>query len=149
MTKWFDERARRTAALPPEKARKVREIEAALAKSNNALKDHFISLDTFERSARKVKSGRVSSGWPETVAKLRAELLRARARLDQLDTGLRAQRRLRDALTEAAAAVDAWHRGLRSSNIGEIDAALASMDRHFAKARSLGKAGVADLKQGR
>jgi len=146
MSGWFDERARRSAAVPPEKQRLVREIKAALAKSNNPIKDHFISLDTFERHAKKYGH---FSGLPEIVVKLRAELLRARGRLDELDTGLRAERRLSAALTESAAGVAAWHAGLKSRNLREINAALRSMERHFAKARSLGKAGAADLERGR
>jgi len=140
MSGWFDERARRSAALPPEKQRLVREIKATLAKSNNPLMDEFISIDTFERSAKKYR--RFDKELPVRVARLRAELLRARDRLDKLDTGLRAERRLSAALTESAAGVAAWHAGLRSRNLREIDAALRSMDRHFAKARSLGKAGA-------
>src|SRR3977135_2663454 len=102
-------------SLSPEQLRKVNQIKAALGKSNNPLKDHFISLDTFERSALQAKSGRVFAEWPKRIAGLQAETLRARGRLDQLDTGLRAQRRLHDALTELAAAFGAWHRGLSSN----------------------------------
>ncbi len=135
--------------LTPEQKRKIRQIEAALGKSDHALRDHFISLDTFGRSARKAKTGRVSTGWPETVAKLRAELLRARVRLDRLETGLRAQSRLHASLTELVAGVEAWHRGLVSTRAGEVESARASMRRHFAAADELAKRGLADLKRGR
>jgi hypothetical protein len=135
--------------LTPDQERKVREIRAALGKSDNRLRDDLISIRTFERSALKYKTGRIYAEWPVRIAGIRTELLRARARLDGLNTGLRAERRLQAGLTELAAAVDAWHRGLTSDRLDVIDAALASMKRHFAKAHQLGKAGLADLEQGR
>ena len=136
-------------SLSPEQFRKVNQIKTALGKSDRRLKDDFISIDTFERSAKEAKSGRVMAEWPQHIAGLQAETLRARGRLDKLDTGLRAQRRLHDALTELAAAFGAWHRGLSSNQIDEVDVALAKMKRHYANADRLGKAGLADLKAGR
>jgi hypothetical protein len=116
---------------------------------NRAIYDHLSSIETFERSARKSNTGRISAEWLKRIAGLETETLRARDKLDQLKTGLRAQRRLHDALTEMAAGFGAWHRGLASSQLDVIDEALASMQRHFAKADRLGAAGVADLKLGR
>ena len=136
-------------SLSPDQFRKVNQIKAVLGKSNGTLKDHFISLDTFERSAQKAKSGRVFAEWPKRVAGLQAETLRVRGQLDKLDTGLRAQRRLHDALTELAAAFGAWHRGISSNRVGEVDDALDAMKRHYDNADRLAKAGLADLKVGR
>ena len=135
-------------SLSPEQFRKVNQITAALGKSQK-LTDDLISINTFERSAMESKSGRVMAEWPQRIAGLQAETLRARGRLDKLDTGLRAQRRLHDALTELAAGFGAWHRGLTSNKIAAVDDAMASMKRHYANADRLGKAGVADLKAGR
>ena len=135
-------------SLSPEQFRKVNQITAALGKSQ-ALTDHLISINTFERSASKSTSGYVDPEWPQRVAGLRNEALRARGRLDRLNTGLRAQRALHDALTELAAAFGAWHRGLSSNQTAVVDDALASMKRHYANADRLGKAGLADLKAGR
>jgi hypothetical protein len=135
--------------LTPEQERKVRAIEAALDASDRALRDHFTSLATFERSALKVRTGRISPQWIATLSKLEAELGRMRARLDGLHTGLRAQRRLRDALTAQVSAVAAWREGLASNQLDEVDAALERMRRHAARATALGKAGLADLEAGR
>lgn len=135
--------------LTPEQKRKVAAIKAALGGSDNRLRDHMISINTFERSALKVKTGRITNEWPARIAGIRAELLRTRGRLDALNTDLRAEQRLRTALTELAAAVDAWHRSLTSDQVKVVDAARASMKLHFARAHQLGKAGLADLEQGR
>jgi hypothetical protein len=136
-------------SLSPDQFRKVNQIKAALDKSDNVLKDHLISITTFERSAVKAQSGRVFAEWPRRIAGLQEETLRARGRLDKLDTGLRAQHRLHDALTELAAAFGAWHSGLASNQTDEVDAAKARMQRHFASADRLGKAALNDLKRGR
>ncbi len=140
---------RRAVDLSPDQKRKVAEIKAALAKSDHAVHDHFYSLDTFERSARKARSGRIGVGWPETVGKLRAEMLRARDRLDALDTGLRAQHELRASLTDFAAGFEAWERGLNSGRVSVIEQEAIAMQRHFAQATARGKAGVSHLAKGR
>jgi hypothetical protein len=149
VTAWFDERALQAGGLTPEQTRKVRAIEATLGRSDRILKDHLISIDTFGKSAGKAKTGRVTAEWPRRIAGLQTETLAARARLDRLDTGLRAQRVLRSALTELASAFGAWHRGLSSTDVDVIDHARASMQRHFTNAGRLGRSGLADLKAGR
>jgi hypothetical protein len=153
--------AGQATTLSPEQERKVKEIKLALGaaapgtslanapKVNRAIYDHIVSIETFERSALKSNTGRISPEWLKRIAGLQTEMLGARAKLDQLNTGLRAQRRLHDALTEMAAAFGAWHRGLGSSDLNVIDEALASMQRHFANADRLGAAGLEDLRQGR
>jgi hypothetical protein len=135
--------------LTPERARKVRAIEAALERSDRVLKDHLISIETFGRSARKAGTGRVAAEWPRRIKGLEAETLAARARLDRLDTGLRAQHTLRAALTELASAFAAWHRGLSSNDAAVIERARASLQRHYTNAGRLGRAGRAELKAGR
>lgn len=135
--------------LSPERQRKVAEIKDALGRSDRAVYGHFVSLDTFERSAKQTGSGRVSGEWLKTLAKLREELLRARERLDQLNTGLRAEALLRRSLGDAAAAVDAWESALGSSDPDEIAAAMARMENHFAAAERNGSRGASDLKRGR
>src|SRR3954464_10940615 len=117
MTSWFEKRAVRAGGLTPDQQRKVRAIEAGLGKSDRAIKDHLISIDTFGRSARKAKTGRVFAEWPRRIAGLEAETLAARDRLDGLHTGLRAQSNLRAALTELASAFGAWSRGLSSTDL--------------------------------
>ena len=149
MTTWFDRRALSASALTPEQVRKVKAIEATLARSDRVLLDQLISIDTFERSARKARSGNIFAEWPRRIANLQRETLTARARLDRLDTGLRAQRMLRASLTELAAAFGAWHTGLTATDVQAIDRAIASMQRHYANAGRLGKSGLADLKVGR
>jgi hypothetical protein len=149
MTGWFDKRAVQAGALTPEQTRKVKAIVNALAKSDRLIKDHLISIDTFERSAMKVRSGRVTAEWPRRVAGMQSETLAARDRLGQLHTGMRAENTLRAALAELASAFGAWHRGLSSSDADVIDDALAHMKRHYANAVRLGKSGFLDLKAGR
>jgi hypothetical protein len=135
--------------LTPKQRRKVAQIKGALNRSTNALQDHFYSLDTFERSALKYASGKVSSEWVATLVKLHAELLRARDRLAALHTGLRAERAMRDALGELAAAVDAWRRGMAATTPEAVDAATSAARRHFANAEKVGKIALKDLEAGR
>ena len=149
MTAWFDKRALQAGGLTPEQTRKVKAIEAALGRSDRVLKDHFTSINTFEKSAIKAKSGRVMGEWPRRIKGLQAETLAARDRLDRLNTGLRSQRVLRSALTELASAFDAWHHALSSSDETVIEKARVSMNRHYTNAGRLGRSGLADLKAGR
>ncbi len=152
MREWFDSRADDAPrSLPPEKERKVREIKAALEESDGFLRAQFVSLASFERYAMKHVVRRLDylGSAINTLAKIHAELLRARDRLERLHTGLRAESLLRSALTETAAAVDAWRRGLDSTEIREVDASIVVMQRHFKKAGVLGRAGARDLRQGR
>lgn len=150
MSEWFDRGARRAAApdLTPVQQRKVNEIKAALGKSDRAVYDHLFSIQTFERSAMKARTGRITAEWPRRIAGVRNEVQAAHDRLGRLHTGLRAETRLRGALTELAAAFEAWHYGLTSTNVREIDGAIVRMKGHFAKAETLSKAGTADLKRG-
>lgn len=150
MNEWFDSRAQDAAAqLTADQKRKVRLIELALAKSDTRVRDHFRSLDVFERSYRKSTSGRISVAWVETLDKLRKELLRAKARLDDLNTGLQAERQLRLALRETALAVAAWRDGMATNDVAAIDRYLERMDRHFAKAERYGRHASVSLKRGR
>jgi hypothetical protein len=140
--------AGQATVLTPQQHQKVNQIKAALGKSDRAVFDHLYSIRTFERSAMKAKSGRISAEWPVRIAGVRNELQAAHDRLGGLHTGLRAESRLRAALTELAGAFEAWHFGLTSSKLGEIDGAIARMKAHFEKADTLGKAGLADLERG-
>lgn len=149
MSSWFDRRALQAGGLTPSQLQKVKAINAAVASVDRAVKDHLYSLDTFERSARKAHTGRVTPEWPRRIAGLETETLRARDRLDKLHTGLRAQGTLRAALTELASAFNAWHRGLVATDEQAVTKAIASMQRHYANAGRLGKRGLADLKAGR
>ena len=137
------------SALTAEQQRKVNQIKAALEQSDRAVHDHFASLDRFERSAMKVASGRVSGPWLDTLDKLRTELLAARDRLDQIHTGLSAQRFLRASLIQMASGVAAWRHALGSNDTKQIDAAITSMNRHFAAAEANGVRGALYLKRGR
>jgi hypothetical protein len=152
MSARFDKAARRAATtdLTPAQFRKVNAIKAALGKSDRRVYDHLYSIETFERSALagKTRLGFFDPEWLTRIAGVRNELQRAHDRLGQLHTGLRAEKRLRAALTELAGAYEAWHYGLTSSNIREIDGAIARMKLHYARAGTLGKAGVADLERG-
>jgi hypothetical protein len=136
-------------ALTPDQKRKIRAIEQAIGSRDRRIRDHLVSIDTFDRSARKARNGRVWPEWPRRIDGLRVETLSARDRLDRLDTGLRAQGTLRSALTELASAFDAWHRGLTSSDIAAVEQAMRSMQRHYLNAGRLGKTGLAELKAGR
>jgi hypothetical protein len=138
----------RKRSLSPEKARKVARIKAALAQSDSAIHDHMISLDTFERSAKRAGTGRVSGEWLRTFDKLQAELSRARARLADLNTGLRAENDLRRSLRDTAAAVGAWRITMGSSDSAEIAAASARMARLFDSAAAHGERGAARLERG-
>ena len=135
--------------MTPEQAQKVKAIKAAVGAHDRVVMDHLASIDTFERSARKAGSGRVWPEWPQRIAGLQAETLKARDRLNHLHTGLRAQRTLAAALSELASAYGAWHRGLTATKVSVVDEAVASMQRHFHNAARLGKSGLADLKVGR
>lgn len=145
----FDRRRKATRALPPAAARKVRQIQDALAHSDATLKDHFINLNTFERSLVSSKTGRVYTGWPETVAELRDELVRAYHRVTALHTGLRAEQRFRIALVEMSIAVGHWHAGLTTQDSNVVETEMEAMSKHFARANRFGKAAAADLKEGR
>lgn len=135
--------------LSPQQKRKVDQITEALEKSGSAVYDHFISLDTFERSVRRSTTGRISGEWIKTFTKLRKELLRARDRLDELETGLLAQRQLRKALTQSAAAVEAWQDAMDSDDVKAITAARKRMSHHFDLAAELGTKAAANLEKGR
>jgi hypothetical protein len=154
MSDWFDTQAARTAKkrrrrrLSPAKRAKIKQINKALGKSDNVLTDRFISIDTFQRGAVKAQSGRVSGSWLDTIDDLRKEALRARDRLERLNTGLRAERRLREALTETAAGVKAWHDAMRTSDLAALERAQARMERHFANANHSGRLGHHDLQRG-
>src|SRR4249919_242871 len=130
MGSWFDDRALAGAGLTPEQKRKTNAVRAVLGSSDRAIKDHFISVRTFERSALKARTGRITPEWPRRIGGMKAETLAVRGRLDRLDTGLRAQRTLRAALTELASAFDVWQRGLASSDSEVIEKAKASAQRH-------------------
>jgi hypothetical protein len=149
MTSSFDSRALSASALTPEQKRKVNAIRVALGSSDRAIKDHFISVKTFERSALKSRTGRITPEWPRRIGGMRAETLAVRGRLDRLNTGLRAQRTLRAALTELASGFAAWQRGLAAGDRNVVESARASAQRHFANAERLGRSGLADLKAGR
>jgi hypothetical protein len=135
--------------LTPTQRRKVKAIENAIASVDRVVGDHLASIDTFDRTARKVNSGRVFPEWPQRILKLQAETLRARDRLQRLDTGLRAERVLAAALAELASAFASWHRGLVATDEDVVTAAIASMQRHHRNAGRLGRSGLADLKAGR
>ena len=149
MTAWFDQRAMQAGGLTPEQTRKVKAIEAALGRSDRVLRDNLISINTFDRSARKGKTKSVMAEWPRRIKGLQTETLAARGRLDRLNTGLRAQRVLSAALAELASAFGAWHLGLSSTDIEVIEKARVGMKTHYANAGRLGKSGLADLKAGR
>lgn len=154
MSHWFDAQAAKTGQLSPEQRDKVRLIKEALGESDRDVHKYLIAIAGYERSLirfgpdRKYPAG-VSPVELEHFAKLRAELLRARDRLNALHTGLRAESELSDSLTAGAAAVKQWHRGMAATDTATIGHAHASMERHFATADRLGKAGLADLKKGR
>lgn len=150
MTAWFDDRAMSAAALSPEQKRKVAQIDAALRRSDRAVRDYLFSFDTFIRAAHKPgASGRVSGPWLDTIVKLQREVLRGRDRLDRLDTGLHAQVLLRRALTHAAAGVGAYRRGMGATDPAEIARAERTLRTEFAAARQAGNLGLSYLKQGR
>jgi hypothetical protein len=121
----------------------------ALGKSDRDVHVHLTAIDGYARTLMKFGpdpkyDAGVSPVELQYFAELRAELLRARDRLDALHTGLRVERELSAALTESAAAVDEWHRGPAT-----IDRAQAAMQRHFVIADRHAKAGLADLTRGR
>ena len=144
-----EQRASQAGTLTPDQRRKVAQIKAALGGSDRAVRDHFYSLDTFERSAKKYKSGRVAGPWVDTLTKLRGELLGARNRLDDLNTGLSAQVLLRRSLTDTVAAIAAWRTALSSSDPQVISAAITRMQNRFAAAESNGRRGAFYLERGR
>jgi hypothetical protein len=100
-------------------------------------------------AARKLNSGRVFPEWPQRVLGLQTETLKARDRLNRLQTGMRAEHNLAAALAELASAFGAWHRGLTATDEDVVTAAIAAMRRHHRNAARLGKSGLADLKAGR
>ncbi len=155
MTHWFDTRAARSKGLTPEQQRKVGLIKEALAKSNaeihflyhEILDDEGVSLHVGPQPSY---GGRLFSDsevrWRGMVG---AELLRVRARLAALHTGLQAERQLRDALAESAAGFAAWARGLGTDDGRTIVSAQKAMTKHFANADRLTRAGLDNLEKGR
>jgi hypothetical protein len=135
--------------LSPGRQHKVHQIKAALGGSDAAMHHLFSQLDGFEASAKKTKTGNVSAAWLATLDKIREELLSARDRLDNLNTGLHAQGSLRRSLIATAAGVAAWRFALGSKNDKEIAAAQGRMQRHFQDASYWGRRGAIYLKQGR
>lgn len=135
--------------LTPAQRRKVKAINDAVASVDRAVRDHLASIDTFDRTARKVNSGRVFPEWPQRLLGLQTETLKARDRLNRLQTGMRAEHNLAAALAELASAFGAWHRGLTATDEDVVTAAIAAMRRHHRNAARLGKSGLADLKAGR
>jgi hypothetical protein len=155
VTHWFDARAARSNALAPERQRKVDLIKAALAKSNVELHSILHSILDDEAAALHVGpqpsfGGRLFSDISvRSRGQLGAELLRARARLVALHTGLQAERQLRDALAAGAAGADAWERALSTDDGRTIAHAQAAMTKHFTNADRLSRAGLANLEKGR
>jgi hypothetical protein len=153
MSHWFDAQAAKSRGLTPAQRRKIKQIEAALGKSDTNVVSYVDLIGGYERSLLrfgpdpKYDNG-VSPVELRTYLSLRDELLSARDRLDALHTGLRAERELSSALTEAAAAVTQWRRGMATSDPLTIDRAKAAATRHFAAGDRLGKAGLANLKRG-
>jgi hypothetical protein len=154
MSHWFDARATKARPLSPEQRHKIRLITDALGKSDHDVSTYLKQILANQNAAVKFPDpqlgpGRLSPTSLDFFTKLSAELLRARDRLDALQTGLRAERELSGALTQSAAAVAAWHRGMGSDDGLTIDRAQAAAHRLFVGADKLAKAGVADLKRGR
>jgi hypothetical protein len=135
--------------LSPDRQHKVSQIKTALSESDGAIHDLFTKLAAFERAAKKTKTGNVSGAWLGTLDKVRDELLSARDRLDNLNTGLRAQGALRTSLIQNAAGVAAWRFALGSQDVNEITAAEVRMQRHFNDAAYWGTRGASYLRQGR
>jgi hypothetical protein len=150
---WFDAQAARTRAPTPARRRKIRLIKEALGKSDRNVHTY---LDVIESDALSLIKFGPDPKFPGGVApielsyfdKLRAELVRARDRLDALHTGLQAERELSRALTELALAVNEWHRGMATTDAATIDRAQAAMQRHFTTANRYAKAGLAGIKLG-
>jgi hypothetical protein len=154
MSHWFDERAASAPRLTREQRHKVGLIKDALGKSDHEVGHYLHEIVTNQQSAVKFPDpqlgpGRLSEISLDQFDKLRSELLSARDRLDALHTGLRAERELSDALTESAAAVAAWGRGMGSDDVATVDRAQSRAARHFTHGDHLAKAGLADLKRGR
>ena len=145
-------------SLTPEKKRKVALIAAALKKSANPIEDHLRSIHAFETGAMNSSRGlggysgdiaKYTPEWPATIRKLRDEFRRVRDRLDQLNTGLVAERLLAKSFGEVAAAADDWARGMSSNDKTEIMRLRESMKAHWTRAGTLGNAGFKALDQGR
>jgi hypothetical protein len=155
VTHWFDTRAARPNALTPERQHKVDLIKEALAKSNVELHSILHSILDDEAAALHVGpqpsfGGRLFSDISvRSRAQLGDEMLRARARLAALHTGLQAERQLRDSLTESAAGAAAWARALSTDNGLAIAHAQTAMTKHFANADRLARAGLTNLEKGR
>jgi hypothetical protein len=151
---WFDARAAKTRAPSAERRRKIGLIEDALGKSDRHVHTYLLAIQGDARSLRKFgpdpafKVG-VAPVELRYFVKLRDELLSARDRLAALHTGLQAERELSRALTESAAAVNQWHRGMSTNDSATINHAQTSMEHHFATAERHAKAGLAALKVGR
>jgi hypothetical protein len=153
---WFDERARASATsrklLSPAKRRKVAQIKAGLAgtkRGNTALRDHFHTIDILAKSAMKARSGRVNNEWLVRIEKIALELRRVRDEFAHVDTGLRAERNLRSALSNTIVGVDAWRAAMGSDDARLIDAKRKVMAEHFGRAHVHARQGLSDLKNGR
>jgi hypothetical protein len=154
MSHWFDARAEKVRPLSPKQRHKIHLITDALGISDHDVGTYLTQILANQRAAvqfpdPKLGPGRLSPTSLGYFTKLSTELLRARDRLDALQTGLRAERELSDALTQSAAAVAAWQRGMGSDDGLTIDRAQATAKRLFTGADKLATAGLADLKRGR
>jgi hypothetical protein len=147
--------------LTPDQQRKVALINSTLGLSDEKLKNDLSSIETFARDCTNPSLNvygchgyydnlvEYTPEWPARVRSVHDELLRARDRLDTLNTGLRAERLLSAALGEAAAAFGDLAAGLTSNDQAEIEQKLASMQGHWTTANAIVKAALTSLEQGR
>jgi hypothetical protein len=147
--------------LTPDQQRKVALINSTLGLSDDRLKNELSSIETFARDCTNPSLNvfgchgyyddlaGYTPEWPARVRSVHDELLRARDRLDSLNTGLRAERLLSAALGEAAAAFGDLAAGLSSNDQAVIEQKIASMEGHWTTANAIATAALTSLEHGR
>jgi hypothetical protein len=135
-------------SLTREQRRKIDLIKHALDESDVALHRHMVKLEQAEQSAKHHLTRDLSGQQSRILDQIHDEISGALQRLEALDTGLKAQADLREALIDTAAAFAAWALELRSRDPGEIVRARARMQSHFSAAAKSGDRGSYRLKRG-
>jgi hypothetical protein len=127
--------------------KKMAQIKTALDKSDRAVATNFARFDQSVAAAKSAGKP-VGSRQARELDGVYRELLKARDRLDKLQTGLQAQSLYRHSLVLTAEGVDQWRKALRSTNPDVIAQCDTRMGNAFAAAQDAGQQAAHALERG-